>query len=101
MSVPWCPMDPVPALDEPLKKVLGPATAKVMAEHLGLQTVRDLLHHYPRGNEGRGRLTHLADLPMAEHVKVAAQVADARLHTFASAKAPRGRGQRLEVTITD
>ncbi|CAL9425107.1 ATP-dependent DNA helicase RecG [Streptomyces sp. Tu 3180] len=94
-------MDPVPALEEPLKKVLGPATAKVMAEHLGLHTVGDLLHHYPRRYEERGQLTHLADLPMDEHVTVVAQVADARLHTFASAKAPRGKGQRLEVTITD
>ncbi|MGW0091764.1 ATP-dependent DNA helicase RecG [Streptomyces sp. NPDC003328] len=94
-------MDLVPALEEPLKKVLGPATAKVMAEHLGLHTVGDLLHHYPRRYEERGQLTHLADLPMDEHVTVVAQVADARLHTFASAKAPRGKGQRLEVTITD
>ncbi|MCW7943844.1 ATP-dependent DNA helicase RecG [Streptomyces hygroscopicus] len=94
-------MDLVPALQEPLKKVLGPATAKVMAEHLGLHTVSDLLHHYPRRYEERGQLTHLADLPMDEHVTVVAQVADARLHTFASAKAPRGKGQRLEVTITD
>ncbi|MFE1311668.1 helicase-related protein [Streptomyces sp. NPDC058755] len=94
-------MDLVPALEEPLKKVLGPATAKVMAEHLGLQTVGDLLHHYPRRYEERGQLTHLADLPMDEHVTVVAQVADARLHSFASAKAPRGKGQRLEVTITD
>ncbi|MFF9126142.1 ATP-dependent DNA helicase RecG [Streptomyces sp. NPDC014889] len=98
-------MDPVPALQEPLKQplksVLGPATAKVMAEHLGLHTVGDLLHHYPRRYEERGQLTHLADLPMDEHVTVVAQVADARLHTFASARAPRGKGQRLEVTITD
>ncbi|MFJ4694515.1 ATP-dependent DNA helicase RecG [Streptomyces sp. NPDC088766] len=94
-------MDPVPALEEPLKKVLGPPTAKVMAEHLGLHTVGDLLHHYPRRYEERGQLTHLADLPMDEHVTVVAQVADARLHTFASARAPRGKGQRLEVTITD
>ncbi|MEU3525698.1 ATP-dependent DNA helicase RecG [Streptomyces sp. NPDC038707] len=94
-------MGDVPALQEPLKKVLGPATAKVMAEHLGLHTVGDLLHHYPRRYEERGQLTHLADLPMDEHVTVVAQVADARLHTFASAKAPRGKGQRLEVTITD
>ncbi|MEV5474068.1 ATP-dependent DNA helicase RecG [Streptomyces sp. NPDC052207] len=94
-------MDLVPALEEPLKKVLGPATAKVMAEHLGLHTVGDLLHHYPRRYEERGQLTHLADLPMDEHVTVVAQVADARLHTFASAKAHRGKGQRLEVTITD
>jgi ATP-dependent DNA helicase RecG len=105
LSVAWCAMDLVPALEEPLqqplKSVLGPATAKVMAEHLGLHTVGDLLHHYPRRYEERGQLTHLADLPMDEHVTVVAQVADARLHTFASAKAPRGKGQRLEVTITD
>ncbi|MFJ9903991.1 ATP-dependent DNA helicase RecG [Streptomyces sp. NPDC101152] len=94
-------MDLVPALEEPLKKVLGPPTAKVMAEFLGLHTVGDLLHHYPRRYEERGQLTHLADLPMDEHVTVVAMVADARLHTFASAKAPRGKGQRLEVTITD
>ncbi|MEU3790716.1 ATP-dependent DNA helicase RecG [Streptomyces fructofermentans] len=102
-------MDPVPALEEPpkqplkqpLKSLLGPATAKVMAEHLGLHTVGDLLHHYPRRYEERGRLTHLADLPMDEHATVVAQVADARLLTFASSKAPRGKGQRLEVTITD
>jgi ATP-dependent DNA helicase RecG len=98
-------MDLVPALEEPLKQplksVLGPATAKVMAEHLGLHTVGDLLHHYPRRYEERGQLTHLADLPLDEHVTVVAQVADARLHSFASAKAPRGKGQRLEVTITD
>ncbi|UXY30174.1 ATP-dependent DNA helicase RecG [Streptomyces sp. HUAS TT20] len=98
-------MDLVPALQEPLKQplksVLGPATAKVMAEHLGLHSVGDLLHHYPRRYEERGQLTHLADLPMDEHVTVVAQVADARLHSFASAKAPRGKGQRLEVTITD
>ncbi|MFI1288523.1 ATP-dependent DNA helicase RecG [Streptomyces sp. NPDC020792] len=98
-------MDLVPALQEPLKQplksVLGPATAKVMAEHLGLHTVGDLLHHYPRRYEERGQLTHLADLPMDEHVTVVAQVADVRLHTFASSRAPRGKGQRLEVTITD
>ncbi|MCD9876693.1 helicase-related protein [Streptomyces guryensis] len=94
-------MDLVPALEEPLKKVLGPPTAKVMAENLGLHTVGDLLHHYPRRYEERGQLTHLADLPLDEHVTVVAMVADARLHTFASAKAPRGKGQRLEVTITD
>ncbi|MFJ4787006.1 ATP-dependent DNA helicase RecG [Streptomyces sp. NPDC088794] len=98
-------MDLVPALKEPLhqplKSVLGPATAKVMAEHLGLHTVGDLLHHYPRRYEERGQLTHLAELPMDEHVTVVAQVADARLHTFASSRAPRGKGQRLEVTITD
>lgn len=84
-------MDLVPALEEPLKKVLGPATAKVMAEHLALHTVGDLLHHYPRRYEERGQLTHLADLPLDEHATVVAQVADARLLTFSSPKAPGAR----------
>ncbi|MGW4748320.1 ATP-dependent DNA helicase RecG [Streptomyces sp. NPDC004290] len=91
-------MGDVPALDEPLKKSLGPATAKVMAEALDLHTVGDLLHHYPRRYAERGELTTLSDLPLDEHVTVVAQVADARVHTFNGSK---GRGQRLEVTITD
>ncbi|MFJ4857677.1 ATP-dependent DNA helicase RecG [Streptomyces sp. NPDC088730] len=89
-------MDYVSAFDEPLKKLLGGATAKVMAEHLDLHTVGDLLHHYPRRYEERGRLTALTDLPLDEHVTVVAQVADARVMTFNG-----GRGKRLEVTLTD
>ncbi|MFH8365354.1 ATP-dependent DNA helicase RecG [Streptomyces sp. NPDC018031] len=89
-------MDSVPALDEPLKKILGGNTAKVMAEHLDLHTVGDLLHHYPRRYAERGELTRLADLPLDEHVTVVAQVADARVLKFNS-----GKGQRLEVTLTD
>ncbi|MFJ3928411.1 ATP-dependent DNA helicase RecG [Streptomyces sp. NPDC090022] len=91
-------MEHVPALDEPLKKTLGPATAKVLAEQLGLHTVGDLLHHYPRRYAERGELTPLAELAdqLDEHVTVVAQVADARVLTFNG-----GRGRRLEVTITD
>ncbi len=86
----------MPALDEPLQKTLGAATAKVMAEHLDLHTVGDLLHHYPRRYAERGELTPLSELPLDEHVTVVAQVADARVLTF-----NQGRGRRLEVTITD
>ncbi|GHC49683.1 hypothetical protein GCM10010507_26830 [Streptomyces cinnamoneus] len=86
----------MPALDEPLKKTLGGNTAKVLAEHLDLHTVGDLLHHYPRRYAERGELTRLADLPLDEHVTVVAQVSDARVHKFNN-----GRGQRLEVTLTD
>ncbi|MEV7234484.1 ATP-dependent DNA helicase RecG [Streptomyces sp. NPDC051020] len=89
-------MDRVSAFDEPLKKLLGGATAKVMAEYLDLHTVGDLLHHYPRRYEERGQLTALADLPLDEHVTVVAQVADARIMVFNN-----GRGKRLEVTLTD
>ncbi|WP_185298267.1 ATP-dependent DNA helicase RecG [Streptomyces finlayi] len=89
-------MDRVSSFDEPLKKLLGGATAKVMAEHLDLHTVGDLLHHYPRRYEERGQLTALSDLPRDEHVTVVAQVADARIMVFNN-----GRGKRLEVTLTD
>ncbi|MER5868112.1 ATP-dependent DNA helicase RecG [Streptomyces sp. NPDC002044] len=91
-------MEHVPALDEDLKKTLGPATAKVLAEQLGLHTALDLLHHYPRRYAERGELTPLTELAdqLDEHVTVVAQVADARILTFNG-----GRGKRLEVTITD
>ncbi|WP_245694719.1 helicase-related protein [Streptomyces abyssalis] len=84
------------ALDDSLKKHLGGSTAKVLAEHLGLHTAGDLLHHYPRRYEERGQLTRLADLPLDEHVTVVAQVAKSKVHTF-----NRGRGQRLEIVLTD
>ncbi|WP_425576107.1 ATP-dependent DNA helicase RecG [Streptomyces axinellae] len=67
-----------------------------MSEHLGLRTVGDLLHHYPRRYAERGELTRLAELPLDEHVTVVARIADARVHKF-----NRGKGQRLEVTLTD
>lgn len=89
-------MDRVPAPDETLKNTLGAPTAKVMAEHLDLHTVGDLLHHYPRRYAERGELTQLAELPLDEHVTVFARVADARVLTF-----NQGRGKRLEVNITD
>ena len=83
-------------LADPLQKVVGGSTAKVLDEHLGLRTVGDLLHHYPRRYAERGELTKLAELPLDEHVTVVAQVADARMMKF-----NRGKGQRLEVTLTD
>jgi ATP-dependent DNA helicase RecG len=87
-------MDTVSALDEPLKNAVGGSTAKVMAAELGLHTVGDLLHHYPRRYAERGELTRLADLEVDEHVTVVAQVEKAGM-------LGTGRGRRLEVVITD
>ena len=86
----------VPTWDEPLRKTVGGTTAKVLADQLDLHTVGDLLHHYPRRYAERGELTRLADLPLDEHVTVLAEVAEAREYQF-----NRGRGRRLEVTVTD
>lgn len=83
-------------LDDPLRKLVGDRTAKVLDEHLGLRTTGDLLHHYPRRYAERGELTRLADLPVDEYVTVVAQIAKADKRTYGG-----GSGVRLEVVVTD
>ncbi|WP_327069072.1 ATP-dependent DNA helicase RecG [Kitasatospora sp. NBC_01250] len=84
------------ALDEPLTKLVGDRTAKVLADSLKLRTVGDLLHHYPRRYAERGQLTSLDDLEVDEHVTVLARIEKVTLIPF------RGRkGDRLEVVVTD
>ncbi len=46
-------------LETPLSRVLGPKTAKGMAEQLNLHTVRHLLRHYPRRYARRGEMATL------------------------------------------
>ncbi len=83
-------------LDEPLRKLVGDRTAKVLGEHLGLHTTGDLLHHYPRRYAERGELTRLADLPVDEYATVVARIAKADKRTYGG-----GKGVRLEVVVTD
>ncbi|WP_037913692.1 ATP-dependent DNA helicase RecG [Actinacidiphila yeochonensis] len=83
-------------LDDPLHKLVGDRTAKVLGEHLDLHTTGDLLHHYPRRYAERGELTRLADLPVDEYVTVVAQIAKADKRTYGG-----GSGVRLEVVVTD
>jgi ATP-dependent DNA helicase RecG len=61
-------------LDTKLVRALGDKTATAMEDKLGLVTVGDLLHHYPRKYFVRGALTKLNDLEVGEHVTVLAQV---------------------------
>ncbi len=83
-------------LTEPLRRIVGPATAKVFANSFGVETVADLLRHYPRRYAERGELTDLASLRVGEDVTVLARVREAKLHRF------RNRpGSRVEVTVTD
>jgi ATP-dependent DNA helicase RecG len=85
----------VSPLDEPLKKLL-PSGAKQLAEGLGLVTVGDLLHHFPRRYNERGELTSLDSLEIDEHVTVIARIEKCTVIPF------RGRkGDRLEVVVTD
>ncbi|MGW4893477.1 ATP-dependent DNA helicase RecG [Kitasatospora sp. NPDC004240] len=84
------------ALDQPLTKLVGDRTAKVLADSLKLRTVGDLLHHYPRRYVERGQLTSLDELEIDEHVTVLARIEKVTLIPFHGRK-----GDRLKVEVTD
>ena len=60
-----------------LTKALGPRSARPLAEGLDLETVGDLLRHYPRRYVERGQLTGFAGLEVGEHATVLAEVVSA------------------------
>lgn len=84
------------ALDAKLGGVLGGRTAAAFAKAFGVQTVGDLLTHYPRRYARRGELTELAHLPLDENVTIVAEVVQSRERPMRARK-----GSILEVTITD
>ncbi|KAB8193615.1 ATP-dependent DNA helicase RecG [Nonomuraea phyllanthi] len=82
--------------DEPLTKALDPKTAKLLHSVLDLETVGDLLRHYPRRYAERGELTSLDALEVDEHVTVVGEV------TRLMRKPMRNRGGTwLEVEVVD
>ncbi|GAB2450410.1 ATP-dependent DNA helicase RecG [Conyzicola lurida] len=83
-------------LDEPLKKALGPRTSAALAKGLKLQTVGDLLSHYPRRYIRRGELTELTHLPLDENVTIVAEVLSVSQRSMQARK-----GSILEVKISD
>ncbi|MEU2349284.1 ATP-dependent DNA helicase RecG [Modestobacter sp. NPDC049651] len=82
--------------DTDLAKVLGPKTAKVMAEQLSLRTVRDLLRHYPRRYARRGEMSKLDDLEVGDRVTVLAEVRQVSTRPMR-----QRRGMLTEVTVGD
>jgi ATP-dependent DNA helicase RecG len=86
----------VVALGTPLKNAVGDKTANALAKGLGLNTVGDLLRHYPRRYAKHGELTDLAHLPLDEEVTVLAEVANVMGRPYKNKK-----GSILEVTVTD
>jgi ATP-dependent DNA helicase RecG len=87
---------PMVTMREPLGRALGPKTAKALAASFDMETVSDLLRHYPRRYAQRGELTDLASLRDGEHVTVLAQVVDVRSRPMGNR-----RGQVVEVSVTD
>jgi ATP-dependent DNA helicase RecG len=84
------------SLDTPLRQVLGGRAATALEKGLGLQTVDDLLRHYPRRYAERGELTDLAEVRVGDQVTVLAEVR--RVHRRPMRNR---RGSLLEVIVGD
>ncbi len=93
------PLLDTPFLSQAVKTVVGDRTAKILRSGLDIETVGDLLRHYPRRYAERGELTDLASLELNEHVTVMARVESTSLR---SVKPKNGRPNwLLEVVVTD
>ncbi|MDT5029059.1 MAG: ATP-dependent helicase RecG, partial [Micromonosporaceae bacterium] len=94
-------------LDMPLAKapLVGPTVAKTLAKAFEMNTMRDLIYHFPRRYAERGELTDIASLTVGEDVTILAQVVRANLRSFrnrpgAMLEAVVGDGSRDTLTLT-
>ena len=83
-------------LNLPIIKVVGDRTAKVLTTQLGIETLGDLLRHYPRRYVARGELTDIQGLVEGEEVTILAEIESAKVR-----KIPGRKGGILEVIVTD
>ncbi|WP_217183746.1 ATP-dependent DNA helicase RecG [Streptomyces sp. AC495_CC817] len=83
-------------LDASLEEALGATPAKTLHRAFGMQTVGDLLSHYPRRYADPGELTPIRELPVGETVTIVAEV----LSSVARPMRNR-RGAMVEVVIGD
>ena len=83
-------------MGEPLAKVLGARTAKVLAAGLKVETTGELLRHYPRRYLALGELTQISSLPMDEAVSLVAEVKSVSVRQMATKRA-----QIMNVVVTD
>ena len=90
------PVDPNAALEAPLTVLrgVGPETAKDF-ERLGLSTLGDLLHYYPRRYDNYARMKTINRLQYGEECTLIATVSDMRERKF------KGNRTMLQVTLTD
>ena len=82
-------------LSTPIVSVVGAKTGALLKSEFEIESVEDLLRHYPRRYEQRGALTDLGSLEIGDHVTVQAQV-----KSFKNLKNAKG-GTRQEVVISD
>jgi ATP-dependent DNA helicase RecG len=83
-------------LNTGLADALGETNAKLLTKHLGLQTVGDLLYHFPRRYDERGAHADIGKLEVGEHVTVLGQVRSSVEKTMHARREPM-----RTVTVTD
>ncbi|WP_410671124.1 ATP-dependent DNA helicase RecG [Amycolatopsis sp. cmx-4-68] len=83
-------------LRDKLPLLLGAKTAKALATALDIETVSDLLRHYPRRYAERGELTDIAGLELGEHATVLA-----RIEKVSKRRMKSRNGTILDMVITD
>jgi ATP-dependent DNA helicase RecG len=83
-------------LREKLPLLLGAKTAKALATALDIETVSDLLRHYPRRYAERGELTDIAGLELGEHATVLA-----RIEKVSKRRMKARNGTIIDMVITD
>ena len=84
------------SLTAPVSAVAGGKTAKALRDGLGIETVDDLLRHYPRRYIDPGELTDLDSLQVGEHVTVLAEVVSA-----SNRRMQQRKGTVTEVVVSD
>ncbi|MFL6240930.1 MAG: ATP-dependent DNA helicase RecG [Actinomycetes bacterium] len=78
------------SFETPLSKVFGAKSGTSFRTKLGMETLGDLLNHFPRRYEKRGELTDFTDLEVGQDVTVQAEV-----------KSIKGRQIRAKLHKTD
>jgi ATP-dependent DNA helicase RecG len=87
-------------LDTRLPRVVTPRAANALKTAFDLETVGDLLRHYPRRLADRGQLTDFGDLRIGEHVTVLAKTVSVKSIPYQPRTGGR-RAIRTEVVVTD
>ena len=88
-------------LDSPIETVLGDQTKirKKIVEGLGLRTVGDLLHHFPRRYIKTGELTKVADLEQGQFLTVVGEIVKSDEKTYTDRRTGRP-AYRLETVLS-
>src|SRR5690242_4138077 len=90
------------SLDSPVASVLGaqtkPSKAKAITDKLGLRTVGDLLHHFPRRYVPTAELTRVTDLRNGQMLTIVGEIVESDVNSYLDRRTGRP-AYRLDTTL--